>query len=231
MAADISLFQGTAWYVVFLGSTTVHEAAHALVAWKLGDDTAQRGGQVTLDPTPHVRREPVGMVVVPLLSYLVGGWMVGWASAPYDPEWARRYPRRAGAMAMAGPVANLGLMLLAAVLIRVGVAAGLFQVSGFGGMDSVVVANREGLAHLAAVLLSCTFSLNVLLCVFNLIPLPPLDGSSGPLLLLSESAAAKYWSLVRSRGVALLGLFLAWKVCNAVFPGLFHLALRLLQPL
>lgn len=93
MADDISLFQGTAWYIVFLFSTTVHEAAHALVALKLGDDTAHRGGQVTLDPTPHVRREPFGMVVVPLLSYFLGGWMVGWASAPYDPEWARRYPR------------------------------------------------------------------------------------------------------------------------------------------
>ena len=131
---------------------------------------------------------------------------------------------------MAGPAANFLLMLLAAVLIRVGVAAGLFHVAGFTGMDSLVVAERDGLTHLAAVLLSCTFSLNALLFVFNLIPLPPLDGSSGPLLLLPEAAAAQYWSVVRSRGVAMVGLFVSWKVFNAVFPSLFPLALRLLQP-
>jgi len=90
---DTSLFfYGTAWYLAFLFSTTLHEASHALVALKLGDDTAHRGGQVTLDPIPHIQREPVGMVVVPIVSYLLGGWMIGWASAPYDPEWAGRNP-------------------------------------------------------------------------------------------------------------------------------------------
>src|SRR5215475_8256070 len=98
-------------YVVFLYSTVLHEAAHAWAAHRLGDDTAYRGGQVSLDPTPHIKREPWGMVLIPILSFLMGGWMIGWASAPYDPEWARMYPRRAGMMAVAGPVANLLLVL------------------------------------------------------------------------------------------------------------------------
>ena len=69
---------GLLWYVVFLLSTTCHEAAHALVAKWGGDMTASQGGQVSLNPIPHIRREPFGMVVIfPLLSYAVGGWMMG----------------------------------------------------------------------------------------------------------------------------------------------------------
>lgn len=63
------LATGIKWCLAFLFSTTVHEAAPAWTALKLGDDTAQRGGQVTLDPTPHLRRAPVGMVAVPINSY------------------------------------------------------------------------------------------------------------------------------------------------------------------
>src|SRR5690348_17172584 len=100
-----SLVEGLLWYVVFVGSTVCHEASHAWTALKLGDDTASRGGQVSLDPVPHIRREPIGMVVLPLLTWFIAGWMMGWASAPYDPEWARRYPRRAALMALAGPAA------------------------------------------------------------------------------------------------------------------------------
>jgi hypothetical protein len=112
---------GGLWYGVFLFSTVAHEAAHAWSALKLGDDTAAKGGQVSLNPWPHVRREPFGMIVVPLLSWFLGGWMIGWASAPYNPEWAKQYPRRAALMALAGPTANLLLVLAAALLIRVGI--------------------------------------------------------------------------------------------------------------
>ena len=73
---------GFIWYVVFLFSTTCHEGAHALVAKLGGDPTAFYGGQVTLNPLPHIRREPLGTVVVPILSYLFSEWMIGWASAP-----------------------------------------------------------------------------------------------------------------------------------------------------
>ena len=106
------LVEGLTWFVVFIFSTTLHEAGHALAAWKLGDSTAYEGGQVSLNPLPHIRREPVGMVLVPLISFAMSHWMMGWASAPYDPLWAHRYPKRAALMAAAGPAANLLLVLV-----------------------------------------------------------------------------------------------------------------------
>ena len=124
---DLDFALGLKWYLVFLFSTTAHEAAHAWAALKLGDDTAHRGGQVTLDPTPHLKREPIGMIAVPIISYLLGGWMIGWASAPYDPRWAMQYPKRAAAMALAGPVSNFIILLLSAIAIRVGIAMGHFD--------------------------------------------------------------------------------------------------------
>ena len=102
-----TLVFGFIWYIAFLFSTTCHEASHALVAKLGGDDTADRAGQVTLNPVPHIRREPWGMVVIPLVSFLFFGWMIGWASAPYNPEWQARHPRRGGLMASDGYRRNL----------------------------------------------------------------------------------------------------------------------------
>ncbi|HUT29642.1 MAG TPA: site-2 protease family protein [Sedimentisphaerales bacterium] len=102
------------WYVVLLVSFVFHEAAHGLAAMKLGDPTAYEHGQVTLDPLPHIRKEPFGMVVMPIISYVLAGWMIGWASTPYDPFWAQRHRRRAALMALAGPAANLILVFTSA---------------------------------------------------------------------------------------------------------------------
>jgi hypothetical protein len=120
MAFDLLI--GIKWYLVFLFSTTLHEAAHAWAGLKLGDDTAHRGGQVTIDPTPHIRREPLGMVVVPIISFFLSGWMIGWASAPFNPARAAANPRRSALMSLAGPAANLLLVLAAALCIRMGMA-------------------------------------------------------------------------------------------------------------
>jgi Zn-dependent protease len=219
MGNNISLFDGACWYVVFLFSTTVHEASHALAAYRLGDDTAYRGGQVSLDPVPHIKREPFGMVVVPLLSFVLGGWMIGWASAPYDPMWANRYPKRAGIMAMAGPLSNFILMIIAAMIIRGGIAGGLFEApSQITAIHVVASKAGEGLPLLAATLVSILFSLNLLLFIFNLIPFPPLDGSSFPLLFLSHEGAAKYWALLRAPGMNMVGLIIAWRLFGVVFP-------------
>src|SRR5689334_23935121 len=118
---DPAIATGFIWFVAFLFSTTVHEAMHALVAWKGGDPTAYHGGQVSLSPVPHIRREPIGMVVLPLISALASGWPIGFASAPYDPRWAHEHPRRAAVMSLAGPAANFLLVLVSAVLLRIGV--------------------------------------------------------------------------------------------------------------
>ena len=83
------LVYGFISYIVFLFSTTCHEAAHALVAKLGGDSTAALSGQMTLNPVPHIRREPWGMVVIPILAFLFTRGMIGWASAPFDPLWER----------------------------------------------------------------------------------------------------------------------------------------------
>src|SRR5918997_4324426 len=110
---DFDLATGFLWFVVFLFSTTVHEAMHALVAWKGGDPTAYHGGQVSLSPIPHIRREPIGMLAVPLLTSFTQGLAMGWASAPYDPLWAERHPRRAALMAAAGPAGKFMIAFVA----------------------------------------------------------------------------------------------------------------------
>ncbi|HUK64150.1 MAG TPA: hypothetical protein VLV15_12475, partial [Dongiaceae bacterium] len=102
-----TLVDGLFWFVAFLFSTTLHEAAHAWAALLGGDPTALRAGQVSLSPLPHIRREPIGMLVVPLLTAFTQGWAIGWASTPYDPRWAAEHPHRAARMAAAGPAANL----------------------------------------------------------------------------------------------------------------------------
>ena len=115
------------WYLVFLFSTTFHEAAHAWVAKLGGDLTAYEGGQVSLDPRPHIQREPWGMVILPLISVLMFGWPFGFASTPYDPFWSRRYPRRAAWMSLAGPAANLLLVVAAGLIMRSGMSLGYLQ--------------------------------------------------------------------------------------------------------
>jgi Zn-dependent protease len=194
--ADTLVF-GFIWYVAFLFSTTCHEASHALVAKIGGDDTAARGGQVTLNPIPHIQREPWGMVVIPIISFLFARTMIGWASAPFNPEWERRYPRRAAWMALAGPAANFTLMFIAAILIRMGREYGWFH-RGLEGQPSV-----------AGTILGVFFALNLLLGVFNLLPVPPLDGSAGIMVLMGNDTAHRYLDWLRSTPYRSLGLLAA----------------------
>jgi Zn-dependent protease len=224
-----TLTLGFIWYMVFLFSTTCHEGAHALAAKLGGDPTAFHSGQVTLNPIPHIRREPLGTVVVPIVSYLLSGWMIGWASAPYDPAWQQRYPRRAAWMALAGPAANFALMLLAAVAIRIGMVLGQFHAPDVINFTRVTESTHAAGPTFAATLLSILFVLNLLLGTFNLLPVPPLDGNTGVTLLMPRNAALKFLEWTRS-GFALLGLLVAWKLFDKVFNLIFTLALNLLYP-
>jgi Zn-dependent protease len=219
------------YYVVFLFSTTLHEAAHAWAAKLGGDLTAYHGGQVSLDPIPHIRREPFGMVVLPVLSVLLSGWPFGFASAPYDPNWARRYPRRAGWMALAGPGANLVLIVVAALLINGGVALDLFQPPERISFGHITAAGGGSVASSLALLLGVFFSLNLVLLILNLLPLPPLDGSGALTLLLSPQAANRYQDFIwRNRGLGWIGIIVAWQLFDVVFQPLFLLAVNLLYP-
>lgn len=221
---------GAIWYAVLVFSLVFHEAAHAWAALRGGDPTAYLGGQVSLDPRPHIRREPFGMVVVPLLFYATGGMMLGWASTPYDPRWAASHPRRAAWMALAGPAANLTLVAVAALVIWIGVSAGVFRAPMIAGYSRVTEAALGGSWSIAASILSVLFSLNLLLVVFNLIPLPPLDGASVVPLLVSEPLAMRYAQLLRRPGFSMAGLLLAWFMLGSLFSKIHALALNLLYP-
>lgn len=221
---------GALWYLVFLFSTTLHEAAHAWAAQRGGDYTAAAGGQVTLDPRPHIQREPFGMVIFPLLTYFMSGWMMGWASAPYDPYWAARYPRRAALMSLAGPASNLLLVVLSGVLVRGGIAAGFFVPPDFISFTQVVEAPGGGLMSTFATLLSISFMLNLLLGVFNLLPIPPLDGSSVITLFMSERTANRWMDIIRNPGFTIVGMLVAWKIFGPIFRPFKMLALALLYP-
>lgn len=225
------LLLGLVWYVVFLFSTTCHEAAHALAAKLGGDLTAFHGGQVSLDPIPHIRREPFGMVLFPILSYVAGGWMMGWASAPYDPFWAQRHPRRAAWMSLAGPGANLAITIFAGIAIHIGIWMGVFGAPDSANFTHVVEALKPGAYEGAAMVFSVMFSLNLLLFVFNLLPLPPLDGFGAVGLLVSENAAGRFQEIAqRMRGFNMIGLLIAWKIFDPLFDPIFTLSLRALYP-
>lgn len=219
------------YYVAFLFSTTLHEAAHAWVAKRGGDLTAYHGGQVSLDPRPHIRREPFGMVILPLLSVVISGWPFGFASAPYDPAWAERHPKRAAHMAIAGPAANLLLVLLAGTLLRLGTAAGVFTPPESVRFGHLVEAVGGGWWNGVGFMVSVFFSLNLLLAAFNMLPLPPLDGSGALPLVLSESVSRRYQRFIgRTPALSFLGLFLAWKLFDVIFNPLFLGAVNLLYP-
>ena len=225
-----------AWiYVVFVVSTTLHEAAHAWVAWKFGDDTAHRGGQVSLDPTPHIRRSPVGMVVIPLVTLFTSGFLIGWASTPYNPQWAMTFPRRSALMSLAGPASNLLLVLLAVAGMFVGTRLGGMEVmvspDSHVNMTGVAGALQGGVWPFAATLLSVLFSLNLLLAVLNLMPIPPFDGAALPMLVLSDESSRRFllWRQRSGGAMSLIGLLVIYKCFWYIFDPVWKTAVGLLQ--
>lgn len=218
-------------YVVFLFSTTCHEAAHALAAKLGGDPTAFHSGQVSLNPLPHIRREPFGMVLVPVLALFTGGAMIGWASAPYAPLWKHRHPRRAAWMSLAGPAANFSLVLLAALLMHAGIFAGVMQPPMQLNSLHLVDATSPGVWDGIAKVLSVLFSLNLLLGVFNLLPVPPLDGFSAIGVVLPEGAAARWDSLGNTiRPYSFLALLVCWQLFERIYWPVFSIGIALLYP-
>jgi Zn-dependent protease len=223
--------QGLVYYAVFLFSTTLHEAAHAWAAKLGGDLTAYHGGQVTLDPRPHIRREPIGMVALPLISVMISGWPFGFASAPYDRNWAVRHPTRAAWMALAGPAANLLLVLIAGLVINLGVITGMLQSPASVNFSHVTDATGAGLGDALAFAIGAFFSLNLLLCVLNLLPIPPLDGSGALPLLLPNHLVAKYQQFIWTTPmIGWIGIVVAWQIFDRVFQPAFLLAVNLLYP-
>lgn len=221
------------WVPAFLFSTTVHEAAHAAVALRLGDPTAYLAGQVSLSPWPHIRRSPIGMLVVPLITSITQGWTIGWASAPFDPAWADRHPRRAAVMALAGPLGNLVIALVAFALLQAGLWLGVFEPAAKLSMQhlvqSAVPTDAMRVTEFFAEALSVLLSLNALLFLFNLMPLPPLDGAAVLTLALPADTARRLRAAVATPVLAFAGILAAWQLFPALARPLLGILIQLLH--
>jgi len=152
---------GLTTYVVLLLSLSVHESAHGWMALQMGDDTAASQGRITLNPLAHI--DPIGTVLIPLVQIFGAGIpLIGWAKpTPVGAHNFKRLARGHILVAGAGPVSNMVLALL--------FTAGLFVAVKTGLQDPFH--NPVGFAMVAGI------SMNVALAIFNLVPLPPLDGS------------------------------------------------------
>ncbi|MEE8135013.1 MAG: site-2 protease family protein [Gemmatimonadales bacterium] len=225
-----NLADGFVYYGVFLLSTTLHEAGHAWAAKLGGDLTAYHGGQVSLDPRPHIKREPVGMVVLPVISVLISGWPFGFASAPYDPRWAMQHPKRAAWMALAGPAANLLLIAVSGLLIYLALLANVFASPQSITFGHIVTGSSQALDSIAFVL-GAFFSLNLVLLILNMLPIPPLDGSGALPLLLSDRVIPRYQQFIWTQpGLGLIGIIIAWQIFTQVFNPIFFFVVNILHP-
>jgi Zn-dependent protease len=160
---DIDFAQVFLVFIVLLFSLTVHEAAHAWSADRLGDPTARILGRVSLNPLVHI--DPIGTILFPLLA-IVGVPVIGWAKpVPVNVQKLRHTRRDYVLVAAAGPASNLTLAVIAALILR------LMPVSP-------VTLGEANITVPIASMLSRALYLNVLLAVFNMIPIPPLDGGN-----------------------------------------------------
>jgi Zn-dependent protease len=177
-------------FAVLLFSLTVHEAAHAWSADRLGDPTARSLGRLSLNPLVHI--DPIGTLLFPLIALVANVPLLGWAKpVPVDVRRLRHTRRDYVLVAAAGPASNLALAIVAALVLR------LLTVSP-------VTLGEANMSVPVASILSSALQINVLLAVFNMIPIPPLDGGNVIGGLLPRRLAYRFDSLIRPYGFLLL---------------------------
>ena len=196
-------------FAVLIFSLTVHEAAHAWSASRLGDDTARRLGRVSLNPMVHV--DPIGTLLLPLVAIIGNLPIIGWAKpTPVNPR-NLRHPRRDNVLVTAaGPASNLMIAVVAAMALRLIPAAD----PSVEGMDV-----SSPLILLAIQLVD----INLLLALFNMIPVPPLDGGRVMAGLLPPALAIRYNQLGRYGFIIIYALMLTGALGALIGPPYYFL--------
>lgn len=178
--------------LILILSVVVHEVSHGLAALSQGDRTAQYQGRLTMNPLKHI--DPLGSVILPLMfALLPGSLMFGWAKpVPYNPYNLRNGRKSEFLVAFAGPFSNLVIAILGAIVLR-----------SFGAV----------LPEATLVIISSTILINIVLALFNLVPLPPLDGSKILVNLLPFNASESVQRFYSSYGLVatILFIFFVWQ--------------------
>jgi Zn-dependent protease len=188
---------------VLIASLSVHEAAHAFAADRLGDPTARQLGRLSLNPAVHV--DPIGTLLFPLIAFATGVPLIGWAKpVPVDPRYLKHPKRDFAVIAAAGPASNLVMAGLGAV------ALGLARDAA--GPGDVIGNALTG--PLGALLFTFTI-VNVLLAVFNMIPVPPLDGGN-VLIGVLPAGSARLVEQLRPYGIVILYALMLTGVLSTV---------------
>jgi len=207
--AEMSLIQTlVVWTPPVLLAVTLHEVAHGWVARELGDDTADRLGRLSFNPLKHV--DPVGTVLVPGVLYVLAGIVFGWAK-PVPVNWDKlRNPRRDMALvAVAGPLANVVMLLAWAAVAKLGLSY---------GQDYFVTTGLAGIM------------INAVLIALNLLPVPPLDGSRVVSALLPHDLALQY-GRIEPYGLIILLILIGSGALNRLMEPTMHLIGWVMQTL
>jgi Zn-dependent protease len=188
--------------IILIMSVVIHEVSHGYAALGLGDPTAKYQGRLTLNPISHL--DPIGSFLAPLLGYFAGGFIIGWAKpVPFNPYNLRNQRWGEAMVAIAGPLSNISLAIVFGLVIRFA-----------GGVLGQAFLNLAGFVVL----------INITLAIFNLIPIPPLDGSKILFALLPYK-----WQGLRESfekyGLILVFIFIffLWQFMSPVINYLFTL--------
>ncbi len=207
---ELSVLQRVAvWAMPVILAITVHEVAHGWVALKLGDSTAKMLGRLTLNPVKHI--DPIGTLLVPGLLLVMGGFIFGWAK-PVPVTWENlRNPKRDMALvALAGPMSNLLMALIWAAILKIGL---LLAIAG----------NAETVALPLVYMGGAGITINLILMVLNLLPMPPLDGGRIVASLLPDRLSWQFNRLERWGFVILLGLMVMGVLGKLLWPPINYL--------
>ncbi len=211
---DSTFYTIATWLVPLAFAIVFHEVAHGYVARIYGDNTAYNEGRLTLDPIKHV--DPIGTIVLPIMLALAKAPVFGWAKpVPVQPGNLRNPRWHMVLVAAAGPASNLFLALITMIFI---VVSGIMVAEQGAATDSVTLFFQDNLRNF--------FTINLFLAVFNMLPLPPFDGSKVLAGFLPPNIAVKFQSLDRYALPIMLGVFL---VLPMVLPNL-RLVERIVVP-